>query len=911
MIRLVSFLFAAMAFLSPWFIGGNYPFTRTGLIAGSGLALLLIAVEIVMVPRRSSHKSVKIPWIWWVLLLGVAFTAFQASPLSSSVQARFGTQDVAGFAGDAASPSVAPGDRVAKHAPNLSQRPISTYAPATRSKLVDLLYGVGLFVCATLVLRDARSFMPVLASLAVVGVLVSFVGVLQILSGDSRVLWMYELLWGGGPFASFVNSNNAAGFLLICFSAIMFYVAKVVLRFGEHDQTISGNRNYGKLGARQTTIKRILRAISKLQSHHLYCLTAIVVVTAGVMMTGSRSGMLALVASIVVSGLMLSRSSLPAVIGLSLALVVCSVVVVKYSEQSDRVSGEIQTLTDFSNVGAPRLKHWEDAIPFGFANVLLGTGNGTYRYVSPGFQKQLTVTTFAHAENVYIETLVETGVGGVLLLLLCISYCFYASLSLFRQTEFYDQALAVSGMACLTGQVAIATLDFGIYQPANSTAMALMMGAVVGRHITIVAGVRAQQPGAFSRFVRFGVVGLLLLATCWAGYESWGIESRRSAKRSIKLLNQYASEGPRKTRQISLAAVKKQLEQAEKIRPDDSGVQLLFGDLQVSLYRLQKAKEMSENVREQLEGLNELDISVDERKALREQLEMFDSATIWNSTAVSLIHQQLRASQRTAPKIAKEILGAPGIKEHLDKAYNRFRQADDLCPQLASTRVRLAQLAAFRSLSQAEDTFKEEENHIEVALSRTIPKTQTLFNCGLLALNSGKQDLAVELWQKCLRQPHLYSHERAIVEFCMQMMPMRRLYEEVFPQDAKYLLKIARRYMSSKDLMLPKKFLVLHIRRLINQTDGLEELEKNLLLAQAAGQIDDYPEVAKHYRAVLSLASSPAPWRYDYAFALFKTKQFDEAVRQLKVCELDPSFRKNRIKWLLDRIRKERSKRTS
>ena len=108
-------------------------------------------------------------------------------------------------------------------------------------------------------------------------------------------------------------------------------------------------------------------------------------------------------------------------------------------------------------------------------------------------------------------------------------------------------------------------------------------------------------------------------------------------------------------------------------------------------------------------------------------------------------------------------------------------------------------------------------------------------------------------------------------------------------------------------MALPKKFLVVHIKRLIETQDDLPELEKNLLLANAAWQVEDYPEVAKNYANCLSLASTPAPWRYDYAFALYKTKQFDESVRQLKVCELDPSFRKNRIKRLLDLIRRERS----
>ena len=882
-----------MAFLSPWFIGGNYPFARTALVVGCGIALLVVffaqAKDLFGGVSDGISKRMSTPWVWWVLLLGVGFTAFQAAPQSASVQSKFG------HSAESVSNPDSPNEGLSENA-----RPISIYAPATRSKLVDLLYAVGLFVVASLVLRDSRAVVFVFACLALVGVLISFTGVLQILSGDSRVLWRYELLWGGDPFASFVNSNNASGFLLICFSASTLFVSQVVLGMG-----VIGDND--SLQYVQPRVKRFLRNISKLQSQHLYCLTAVVVVAAGIVMTGSRSGMLALCACVVFAGMMLSRSRPWVVVSLTLTLVCLSAAVIRYSEQGDRVSSEIETLADFSEAATPRLQHWQEAIPFGVANAMLGTGNGTYRYVSPGFQKAAAVKTFAHAENVYIETLVEMGVSGVLLLLLCIVYCLYASISLFRRENLFDQALGVTGITCMGGQIAIAVLDFGIYQPANSTAMALVMGAAVGRYATSHNETFSNSKHTFSAVVKLGVVCLLLLAMLWAGYESWAIESRRSAKRSIKLLNLYGSEGPSKTRQVSLVGLRKQLEFAEKIRPDDSNVQYLFGDLEICEFRLKRAKEASGELREQLKLLEELDLPKAQVDLRREQLKSFDSATIWSLTSIPLLHQQFRLAQRNNNEIAEQILNTEDVKQHLTQSFARFSAADGLLGTAPRTRVRMAQLGALCQSDPEYNTLNEEKIHIEKALSRSIPKTHTLFSCGLLALNSGDQDLAVELWQKCLLQPHLISHERGIVEFCLRMMPMKLLYEEVLPQDPKYLLKIARRYIKGDEMLLPKKFLVVHIRRLIDKMDELSDLEKNLLLAEAARQINDYPQEVEKYGAALSLAPLQAPWRYDYAFALYKTKQFDEAVRQLKVCELDPSFRKNRIKWLLDRIRKERA----
>lgn len=847
---------------------------------------MIVAGSLVAKPRT----AITSPWIWWVLLLGIGFTAFQAAPQFPPFhQTELGNL-----------PS--PTSEIASS--------VSVYAPATRGKLVDLICGVGLFVCSSIVFKDSTAVQLVLISLTAVGVLISFVGVLQILSGDVRLLWQYELLWGGWPFASFVNSNNAAGFLLVCFSAAMFFVARSVLEFNfERRSNATSEGEFTNPRTSRNPLVKLLKTFSGLQSHHLYSLTAIVVMSAGIMMTKSRGGMLALVGCVFAAGLMLSRSSRGVSIALTIALIACSAAFIGYTEQSERVLDQVQTFTDLSEAAAPRLEHWQVALPYGISNGLLGTGNGTYRYVSPGFKDSYSPSTFAHAENVYIETLVEMGFGGLLLLVICIAYFLHVCFSLFRSTSIFDQALATAGLTCLVGQLSSAVLDFGIYQPANSSAVALMMGAIVATHSRRKQEEPAQGSGYLARWVNLAMVTLLLFMTLWASYESWGIESRRSARRSIKLLTSYAKEGLRKTRHISIEDIEKQLEYAKEIRPDDAAVYSLLGDLEICRYRLQRTSDLTQAVKVQLKELDGLEITADERNSLREELEAFDEETIWGMTAVSLLHQQFRLAEKN-PKAAKEIASAPVVQKHLPKALELFKKSDDLMGLLPKSALSIAPLVVLcGDPNKPLDETQKEREYIDEALSRSIPTAKTLFKCGFLALNSGNQDLGVELWQKCLRQPHLLVHEQAIAEFSLQMLPMKRFYEEVLPQNPEYLLRIARRYLRSENMRLPRSFLVVHIRRLINQSEGLDELEKKLLLAQAANQIDDYPEVAKNYGAALSLASAPASWRYDYAFALFKTKQFDEAVRQLKVCELYPTFRKNRIKRLLVLIRIERSKR--
>ena len=882
-----------MAFGSPWFIGGNYPFTRTALVGLCVIALVLVIAE--MVRGRVTNRT-RVPFIWGVLLVGVGFTLFQAMPQVVPVRPVIEQQLTA---------NEGPSAQVVGSQDG--RRSISVYVPATRRKWVDLLYGVSLFVAASLVLTERRYIRAVFATLTVVGVLISLVGVLQILSEDkTRILWQYELLWGGGPFGSFVNGNNAAGFLLICLSAGTFFIAQMLF---DSAKDANGIDRQSFPEGEAPIIKRIVRGMFRLQSRHLYFLTAIIFISAAILMTGSRGGILALGACVGFSELLMSRANLSAVMGVSAVVILCSVFVIGYSEQADRVTEEIPTLQDFETAAAPKLQHWREAIPFGWSNALLGTGNGTYRFVSPGFEETVSVKTFAHAENVYIETLVEMGIGGVVLLLLSILCCLLAGIKLYRRDKVFDRALAITGISCLAGQVLIAVTDFGIYQPANATAMALVMGAIVGRSLTNPSGeTKPKLTVTRSNWAKTCVVALLALAACWAVYESWGIELRRSAQRSIKLFNEYGSEGPNKTRKVSLPAVREQLKLAEKIRPDDYHVQFLLGDLEIGAFRLQRARSLRDEISLQLKELDKTEGSIEEIANRRAQLESLDAPTIWSMTAVSLLHQDLRRLQTSSPKLSSEILDDPAVKKHLAEGHDRFCRADALCSLLPRNRVRMAQLVAFADSEDASTSINREKSHIEAAISRSLPRTQTLFSCGLIAINSGNQELAVELWRKCLRQPHRPIHEKVIVELCLQLLPMKLLYEVVLPQQPEYLLKVAGRYMSRPEMDLPRKFLVVHIRRLIENATDFSELEKNLLLADAARQINDYPAAVENYGAALLLAPPTAVWRYDYAFALFNTKQFDEAVRQLKMCELDPSFRKNRIRRLLDRIRKERSK---
>ena len=106
--------------------------------------------------------------------------------------------------------------------------------------------------------------------------------------------------------------------MLISLSAGMFFVAQMVLSLGQNSQGFqSGAGNRFLVERSSGLVGRLKTSVSRLEPRHLYFLTAVVVITAGVLMTRSRSGIVTLVLVVMFSGLLLSRANPIAVISLT------------------------------------------------------------------------------------------------------------------------------------------------------------------------------------------------------------------------------------------------------------------------------------------------------------------------------------------------------------------------------------------------------------------------------------------------------------------------------------------------------------------------------------------------------------------------------------------------------------------
>ena len=348
-------LFVVLLVISPWAIAGNFPFAKTAFLIPTILALLLSTASVLRQSASNDSVQQRFPYLLAVLLLlGIGFTGFQMTELSGFLKSNLHSN---------ASVNLPPSDKPDRlieevsevednvtHATNYHQ-PVSIYPAATRSRLVDLTLVIGVFAASVILLSEKSLIRVIVGTLAATGVVFGFLGIVQKLSGNGKVLWNYELLSGGkGTFASFVNGNSAAGYLLMVFSAAIFFTAHQLMVWSRSQETagltLAGPDWESEIEQRRSLTTKFMDIVARLEPQHLYFVTAVAVIVAGIFATLSRSGMMSLILSTAVVFFFISRVNK----WLSVLLVICMLLggvgILSFSEQTEAITREVNTLND-------------------------------------------------------------------------------------------------------------------------------------------------------------------------------------------------------------------------------------------------------------------------------------------------------------------------------------------------------------------------------------------------------------------------------------------------------------------------------------------------------------------------------------------------------------------------------------
>ncbi len=882
-----------------WPLGGNLPHSRTMI----GLVSLLLLALAALQQFRTKFPQ-RLTWAWLFLMLGLGYAMFQVMPASDALnQADIGLSSLGEQLSDE-------DPRAVVFRPSRFNR-ISYYPAATRASIAELSFSIAIFLATCCLVKSRSGVRAVFLALTITGVAVSFFAIVQRLLWNGKVFWHYEFTPGAYPFGPFINRNNGGSFILACLCGALFFAAYQYFKWKpqsglESDLHYEWRENSRRGGS---WYRKFIEFFATIQPRHLYCFSALIFMVVATTLTLSRGAMLGLLVMLIAAMFLLPIMNRVVVCILGLLMFLGGAMMV-WLDQSDMVLARIQSLRNLQEAGGPRFRHWQDVWPYVSEHFWLGSGLGTYRYMQMPFQQDYFEATYAHAENVYLETVAELGVIGLVALVGFLATVSIMSWHLYRRPYAIDRAVGVAGLCCIVGQAVTSLFDFGVYQPANATVLAVLLGTVTAR---ATCSPETANPG-FSSLKQdsrswFAATSRLLAlvgcgALCLLGIrESHGVESLKQAKSDLKAYNLSLGEAEPKLDDALLS-----LQIARNLRPDDAEVDFQFGEYELAVFRRENTKLMIQ-IASELAAETAADSAPsnpDDSMAAPQNEEVdgpaedatdettYSREAIWINNSVTSLHRIYRFAQRNNPELVAEIDSNPNMK-FLESAWEYFVASNEKCEFPPKTEFRLAQLSAFFDQGN-------EATHLQLALDRSSPNAELLFEAGLLALHSGDQATAVRLWRDCLI--HTKRFEREIVESSMFELPMKVLFLDVLPQEPEYLLRISKIYLGQGKRTLPNMYLLEHTKNLLMTAD-LTEHRRLVLQGEIEQQLENFQSAARYFRFALALDEEDVQSRVKLAICLQRLDQPEEAMKHLKKSELTPGTHLPTVKRMLKQIRNQ------
>ncbi|MEO2016605.1 MAG: O-antigen ligase family protein, partial [Fuerstiella sp.] len=343
----------------PWMLGGVVPVARAVLLIGAVAAGLLSLLANRLRGRRpSSLPLVAVP-LTVLVLLGTWQLRSAPNPLNFINHGVTASSDILTFEGT----SVA-----------------SLSPPDTRSIVGTLIAATILsFVCFDQI-QSLRTIAVVVFFLVLNGVSIMAVGLSQQLKGTVFPLNEPWSLGRPGGFAPFWNTNNAAGWLCLCFGMACGWLT-YQLKPASVDARL--RTEAAKTSLLDKCTRPVFQFFADLDVWRILPFLAVALLAVGVAATKSRGGILALVVSMAATlAFRSSRRRLPTAV---LIVAVCGAGVYGLLEWLDLDQGvitEMETLQDLDAAAGARPAHWlaslHAVLDFPFA----GTGLGSYRFAT-------------------------------------------------------------------------------------------------------------------------------------------------------------------------------------------------------------------------------------------------------------------------------------------------------------------------------------------------------------------------------------------------------------------------------------------------------------------------------------------------------------------------------------------------
>jgi O-antigen ligase len=345
-----------------------------------------------------------------------------------------------------------------------TSRALSLQPESTAVALGLFLAFALLFVGTTSLLSriGAESFIN---ALVILGVVAAFAGIIQKSFGTETIYGLWTPLEGRDPFGPFVNKNHFAGWMLMVLPVALGLFCSGVAR--------------GMRGVKPGVRERMLWFSSPEANKLVLLALAASVMLLSLVLTFSRSGLLAATATVVLIGLFFLRSTSSSGAKAVLAgFLVLMIVGIFAWAGTDAISQRLAQL-DFDELSGRR-GAWEDAWNVARRFPLTGTGSNTYGTAMLLYQENNTAEHFSSAHNDWLQIAAEGGLlvsVPVLIVLAILVIEIRRRLNEDKGSSYYwIRAGAALGLGAI-GVQEIA--DFSLQMPGNAAMFAVVCAMAI------------------------------------------------------------------------------------------------------------------------------------------------------------------------------------------------------------------------------------------------------------------------------------------------------------------------------------------------------------------------------------------------------------------------------------------------
>lgn len=808
-------ILVALVLITPWVFGGVQLRDQPWLFLAVGLTVLLAGVRLLLAPGPLS-------WAMAPLVAAAVIAGLQLVPLPmaalkvvSPTAARLRAE-------------LTPGTAVAADEGSVRDAtggmPVTLFPASTRHDWAMLLLALGAFVAASVAFASPGGGLVLCAAVAVGGAALAFFEICQHLIGTPG----WRLAWSDASraFGPFINRNNAAGFLNLCLGGAL---GMVVWSAGKME------RSRAEVVWGPWTWRRVLLAPwAGLNATLIASLALAGCIAAGVLSTMSRGGALAMIGAVGATLLAVSavRFSKLRVVALSV-VVVAGLGLVAWIGFTARLQTRLATLLDRAQMAQTRIPHWRDGVRAAADFWPTGSGLGTYRLVYPLYQQRHDELQYVHAENQYLETLVEAGVVGLGLLLTMIGVVAMAGWRLLRDSQrTAGAALGVAVIFALTSQVLQAFVDFGLCLPANQLLLALLCGAAVGGSALLRRGWRVGDAGAgWGRFGGCAFATLLVGMLAWGGMETRAAGAVETALQHTRFLKLGVVAAP--------ALVERgigELARAVARRPDDAEAQEQLAELWLARYQAEVTEE------------------------LRKELPTAGTVRWAELSSSYAFHERVYQFHRNGwPERVRELCDTRAVRGSLSRARACAWAAARACPLLVDSHLVLARLAVL------EGDAKRDERYLARARRVQPSDPEVRFRCGLLEYQAGRYEQAARDWRQSLQLSARRLDE--VLRRAELRMSLPYLVEKVLPDQPGLLVEVARKRYVGEHQAYARRVIAQRSERLLDRV-AMGEDERHYLRGAARLLEGRRAEAVAEYEEAVALRPRQGEWRYELAMLL-------------------------------------------